>query len=315
MSDTNSARILVVGAGAIGGYFGGRLLAAGRDVTFLVRPGRAAALARDGLVIASPRGDLHLPAPPTVTADALRAPFDVVLLSCKAFDLDAAMQDFAPAVGERTSIVPVLNGIRHLDALDVRFGAARVLGGQCTISATMEPGGRIVHLAEMHVLGFGERDGARSPRLAAVAAALGGAGFDANASETVMQEMWEKFVFLATLAGITCLMRAPVGAIVAAGGTGLVRALLAACGATAEAAGYAPRPAFLQRAEAMLTGEGSGLTASMLRDIARGGAIEAEHILGDLLRRHEATIGPAPEILRAAYVHVAAYEAQRVLNG
>jgi 2-dehydropantoate 2-reductase len=115
-------RVLVVGAGAIGGYFGGRLLEAGRDVTFLVRPRRAAELAQTGLVIRSKLGDMNLPAPPTVTSDTLRQAFDLVILSCKAYDLDDAMTSFAPAVGPETVILPLLNGMRHLDALEARFG-------------------------------------------------------------------------------------------------------------------------------------------------------------------------------------------------
>ena len=314
MSDTASARILVVGAGAIGGYFGGRLLAAGRDVTFLVRSRRAAQLSRDGLVIVSPRGDVRLTAPPTMSVETLSAPFDLILLSCKAYDLDAGMHDIALAVGPRTSILPLLNGMRHLDALDERFGGARVLGGQCAISATLDPSGRIVHLGDMHTLGFGERDGARSDRFARFTTVLGDAGFDVLASETIILDMWEKYVFLATMAGITCLMRAAIGTIVAAAGAGLVRSLLEACRAVAAASGHVPRPAFLQRVDAMLTAEGSMLTASMLRDIEGGRAIEAEQILGDLVRRYEALIGPAPDIVRAAYVHAAAYEARRIRN-
>jgi 2-dehydropantoate 2-reductase len=141
-------RVLVVGAGAIGGYFGGRLLQAGRDVTFLVRPRRAAQLAQTGPVIRSMLGDVDLPAPPTVTADTLREPFDIVLLSCKAYDLDDAMTSFAPAVGPETAILPLLNGMRHPDALEARFGGDHVLGGQCLISAALDPDGRILHLNE-----------------------------------------------------------------------------------------------------------------------------------------------------------------------
>ena len=115
-------RILVVGAGAIGGYFGGRLLNAGRDVTFLVRPRRAAELANTGLVIRSRLGDVNIAAPPIVTAEVLRSPFDLILLSCKAYDLTAAMDSFAPAVGADSAILPLLNGIGHLDMLTTRFG-------------------------------------------------------------------------------------------------------------------------------------------------------------------------------------------------
>ena len=124
-------RILVVGAGAIGGYFGGRLLQAGNDVTFLVRPKRASELASAGLVIKSSAGDVTLKGPPTVQADKLAETFDVVLLSCKAFDLEDAIKSFAPAVGPNTAIIPLLNGMLHLDVLDKKFGADRVLGGLC----------------------------------------------------------------------------------------------------------------------------------------------------------------------------------------
>lgn len=314
MVDTDAAtrqRVLVVGAGAVGGYFGGRLCAAGRDVTFLVRPGRAAQLARDGLVIRSPTGDLHLPPPPHVVAGDLRAPFDLVLLSCKAYDLDAAMQDFAPAIGPGTAILPLLNGMRHLDAMDARFGAQHVLGGQCAISATLDADGTIIHLSGMHDLAFGERDAGPSARIAAIAALMHDAGFAARASDVILLEMWEKWVFLASLAGITCLMRAAIGDIAAAGGRGLAQGLLQECRAIAAAAGYAPRPDFVARAETMLTAADSTFTASMLRDIERGGRIEADHVLGDLLLRRDALGVAGGGLLHTAFVHLKAYEARQ----
>ena len=157
-------RILVVGAGAIGGYFGGRLLAAGRDVTFLVRPRRRAQLVKIGLVIKSQFGDVHLAAPPTVTAEELREPFDLILLSCKAYDLASAAESFAPAVGANTAVLPLLNGMAQLDFLSAHFGGGAVLGGQCVISVNLDAEGRILHLNDTHGLSFGERDGAASPR-------------------------------------------------------------------------------------------------------------------------------------------------------
>src|SRR6516225_3775086 len=234
-------RFLVVGAGATGGYFGGRLLEAGGDVTFLVRPGRAERLAATGLTIASPAGDITLRSPPTVLAAELRAPFDVVILSCKAYDLDGAIESFAPAVGPDTAVVPLLNGMRHLDALNARFGADRVLGGSCFISAKLDEGGQISHVSDIQRLAFGERAGGRSPRVAALAAAMAGVKFEAVASEQILQVMWEKWVFLAPLAGITCLTRAAVGDIVAAGGADLAAALLEECRAIAAEAGYPTR--------------------------------------------------------------------------
>jgi len=277
-------RILVVGAGAIGGYFGGRLRAAGRDVTFLVRARRAAQLAETGLVIRSPRGDLDLSNPPTITAATLHEPFDLILLSCKAYDLDGAVDALVRAVGPHTAILPLLNGIRHLDVLDQRFGAERVLGGQCVISTMLDPDGRILHLSEVHNLSFGARDGSRSRQMEAIASALSGAGFEARLSEAIMREMWEKWVFIAAGAGITCLMRAAIGDIVAAGAAELAATLLDECGAIAAAEGFAPSEASARRSRTMLTTPGSALTASMLRDIERGAPTEADHIVGDLLR-------------------------------
>ena len=187
-------KILVVGAGAIGGYFGARLLQAGRDVTFLVRPRRAAQLAKTGLVVKSKLGDIALPAPPTVSAETLASPYDFVLLSCKAFDLDGAMDSFAPAVGPGTAIVPLLNGMGHLDALSRRFGTDAVLGGQVGISVTLDPEGRILHLNDGLSLSVGELSGAHTERSAAIAAEFAAAGIKAGPSETGLQDMWEKEV-------------------------------------------------------------------------------------------------------------------------
>src|SRR5262245_59816992 len=222
-------RFLVVGAGATGGYFGGRLLEAGRDVTFLVRPARAERLAATGLTITSPAGNVTLRSPPTVLANELRTPFDAVILSCKAYDLDGAIESFAPAVGRDTAVVPLLNGMRHLDALDSRFGADRVLGGSCFISAKLDEGGQIIHLSDIHRLAFGERAGGRSSRVEAIAADMAGAKFEVVASDQILLEMWEKWVFLASLAGVTCLTRSAVGDVVAAGGADLAAALLDEC--------------------------------------------------------------------------------------
>jgi 2-dehydropantoate 2-reductase len=304
-------RILVVGAGAIGGYFGGRLLAAGCDVTFLVRPKRAAELASAGLVIKSPNGDVTLKNPPTVQADKLVGKFDVVLLSCKAFDLDDAIKSFAPAVGPQTSIIPLLNGMRHLDALDGKFGPGRVLGGLCTIAVTLNEHREVVHLQPMQSLNFGERDGKMSERVRAIAGIMAAGKFGAVASEHIIQEMWEKWVFLASLAASTCLMRGPVGTILASpDGKDFLLGMLDECSAIATAEGYAPRAPFLERTRGMFTAEGSPMNASMFRDIKAGAAVEADHVIGDLIARADTARVPVPK-LRTAYTHLKVYEKQR----
>jgi 2-dehydropantoate 2-reductase len=304
-------RILVVGAGAIGGYFGGRMLQAGRDVTFLVRPRRATELASAGLVIKSPNGDVTLTAPPIVQADKLDTAFDLVLLSCKAFDLEDAIASFAPAVGPKTVILPLLNGMCHLDILDQRFGSNAVLGGLCAIAVTLNEHREVVQLAPMQSLGFGERDGKISDRVRAIADAMSGGKFGAAASAQIIQDMWEKWVFLASLAASTCTMRAPVGHILAApGGNDFILGILDECSAVAAAEGHSPTGPFFERARGMLTAEGSQLTASMFRDIKAGARVEADHIIGDLIARGEPAKVPVPK-LRIAYTHLKTYENQR----
>jgi 2-dehydropantoate 2-reductase len=302
-------RILVVGAGAIGGYFGGRLLAAKRDVTFLVRPRRAAGLAKTGLVIKSKLGDVNLSAPPTIAADAIRSPFDVVLVSCKAYDLSSAMDAFATAVGPSTSIVPLLNGMAHLDTLAARFGEAAVLGGQCGVSLTLDADGAILHLNDSCSLTYGELEGGRTKRLESIATAFAGIA-DGGPSEAILQEMWEKWAFIATAAGTTCLMRASVGDIVTAGGVDYTLAMLDEISSIAARQGFAVRTPVAQRLRAMLTVAGSPFTASMLRDIEARRPIEADHVLGDLLKRGSGTADAYPT-LRLAYAHLKAYEARR----
>jgi 2-dehydropantoate 2-reductase len=303
-------RILVVGAGAIGGYFGGRLLQANRDVTFLVRERRAAQLRETGLVIKSPAGDLHVPGPPVVLASGLHQPFDLILLSCKAFDLENAMASFAPAVGPSSTIVPLLNGMKHLDALDARFGANAVLGGQCVISTALDANGRILHLNNLHGLTFGERSGKRSERAQAILAQLTGATFDGRLSDNILQSMWEKWVFIAAAAGITCLFRATVGDIHAAGGADAARQIYEECAQIAADAGFPPSGPIRQTSLTSLTTAGSPLTASMLRDIESRGRTEVDQILGDLLQRRK-TSSASPSILAMAHLHVKAYEARR----
>jgi 2-dehydropantoate 2-reductase len=303
-------RVLVVGAGAIGGYFGGRMLQARRDITFLVRPRRARELACAGLVIKSPNGDVTLNNPPIVQADTIKDKFDVVLLSCKAYDLADAIGSFAPAVGPKTSIIPLLNGMLHLDVLDNKFGRERVLGGLCLIAVTLNERREVVQLQPTQSLGFGERDGKTSDRVRAIAevfSSINGAG----TSDDVMQDMWEKWVFLTSIAASTCLMRASVGVILAApGGRDFMLSLLDECRAVAAAEGFPLREAALQRTTAMLTTEGSPLTASMFRDIRANMPVEADHVVGDLITRGAAARVPVPR-LRTAFTHLKAYENQR----
>ncbi len=300
-------RILTVGAGAIGGYFGARLLAAGRDVTFLVRPARTALLARDGLNVRSPLSDLNLPAPPTVTAGELRQPFDLILLSCKSYDLDSCMADVAPAMGPRSHIVPLLNGLRHMDKLDERFGNERVLGGLARISSTLDAKGVIHHFGQYQTLVLGSRT-PQDALLEELSRVLSVPGLEIGISRKILQDLWEKWVFIASAASLTCLMRASVGDIVASGGSEIARGLIAECSAIAAENGFAPSSATVDIAVSILTGPGSEFTASMFRDIENNSRVEADHIVGDLLSRSR----EPRALLKLAYAHLKAYEVRRV---
>jgi 2-dehydropantoate 2-reductase len=199
--------------------------------------------------------------------------------------------------------------MRHLDDLTARFGERRVLGGDCMISAALDESGRVLHLNEAHTLVFGELDGSRSARFEAIASTFSEAGFISRPTEHILQDMWEKWVFISACAGITCLMRAPIGDIVAAGAADLATSLLDECAAIAASEGFPPGVGFLERTRQAFEAPGSLLAASMLRDIERGAPVEADHILGDLLRRSRT---PATHsLLRIAHAHVKAYEAGR----
>lgn len=308
MIEEPGVRILVVGAGAIGGYFGARLIAAGRDVTFLVRPRRAEQLRRDGLIVTSPLGDLNLPAPSLVGAQNLNGFYDLVIVSSKSYDLEGSIEDFASGVGPNSLVLPLLNGMRHLDVLDARFGMQRVLGGVARISSTLDADGRIHQLGTFNALAFGAR-GSDPQAAAEVAESLRVPGFDAQSSANILHEMWEKWVFIAAAASTTSLMRASVGDIMAADARDIPLQLLQECGAIAAEHGFAPREAAKAAGLAVLTATGSPFTASMLRDIEQGSRIEADHIVGDLLRRAPKSL--AAPLLTTAYAHLRSYEARR----
>jgi len=302
-------RILVLGAGGTGGYFGGRLLEVGCDVTFLVRPARAARLRAEGLVIRSPLGDAHLAAP-VVEVSSLASDYDLVLMSCKAYDLEDAMRTIEPAMRRPgVTLLPLLNGLRHFDALDAAFGAPQVLGGLCHISVTLNAAGEIEHHNRLQALTYGERDPGASPqRCERIAAAFSGARFDARASSHVLADLWQKFAFMSAGASLTTLMRASVGDIVATPeGERIARQLVADCAAIANAAGYPVSEKGAAFAERMLLSPDSTFKASMLRDIEAGRRVESDHLVGDMIRRGRA-LGLNAGWLEAAFAHLKAYE-------
>jgi 2-dehydropantoate 2-reductase len=306
-------RLLIVGAGSTGGYFGGRLAQAGRDVTFLVRKGRADQLKATGLQIISPHGDVAL-TPKLVTTETIAAPYDAIILTVKAYSLDAALKDITPAVGPKTMIMPVLNGMKHVDSIVAAFGQDALVGGLCSIAAAVDDQGRIVHLSQFHNFVYGEMNRSRSERIEQLDAVMQNAGFDARLSSNIEQDMWNKWMFLATLAGVTCLMRGTIGDIAAApGGADFVGRFFDEVVSVASAHGHAPAASFLDPTRALLTEKGSTLTSSMHRDLMKNSPIEADQIIGDLLARGKQAHVETP-LLATAYANLAIYQTLRRPN-
>jgi len=308
-------KTLILGAGAIGGYIGGRLQQSGADVTFLVRPARREALAKNGLVIKSPRGDVTQKVK-TVLKGGEGGPYDIVLLTNKAYDMDSAIEAIAPAVGPDTTIVPLLNGMNHLDVLDAKFGAGRVAGGVARIGVALSPEGEIRHTSPFAAFSVGERGGKPArPALVEFAAAIKKAGLDGGLHENIEQDLWDKWVFLCTLAALCCLMRGTSGDILAAEeGQAIVLETLEECRKVAAASGFDPSAQGIGFARQSLSQKGSLFAASMLHDLEKGSMVEADHVVGDMIARGKKA-GVATPNLRLAYAHLQVYLARRARGG
>ncbi len=303
-------RILVVGAGSTGGYFGACLARHGRDVTFLVREKRAAALEKHGLVVHADAGRFAIQ-PQLLKAGEISGPFDLILLTVKSFGLSQAIHDITPAVGEQTLILPVLNGMRHISTLAEVFGKDKVLGGLCKIHSTLNEQGEILQMSALHQLYYGEQDGSDSARVRQLDAVLSDCGFDNRLSMTIQNDMWEKWLLLSTLGAVTCLSRGNTQQVVrSAGGGVLLQSLFSEVLAVITACGYQPRPAVIAGTLQMLSNPETPLTSSMYRDLDQGFSVEADQIIGDLVDRANAHAVPVP-LLNAVYVNLQVYQQTR----
>jgi 2-dehydropantoate 2-reductase len=304
-------RYLILGAGALGGLFGGKLLKGGADVTFLVRPGRAAQLTRDGLVVKAQDGEIRTPVK-TLQQGELNGTYDVILVCCKAYDLDGAMEAIAPAVGKDSAIVPLLNGVRHIDTLSKRFGLQHVVGGLTAINAALLPDGVIQQSqlrVSMNILG--ELDGRLTPRCGAIQAALAKGGIQADVSANIMAGLWAKFFAFTTIAAIASLTRSRAGAIArSADGVAFVSAVLDECARIASAEGFPPPPGTPDVVRGMFSQPDSTYGPSILIDMEDGRPTEGKHTIGDMAER-ATRLGIAAPILAAAVCNLQAYEINR----
>jgi 2-dehydropantoate 2-reductase len=306
-------RFLVLGAGALGGFFGGKLLKGGADVTFLVRPGRAAQLQRDGLVVKSQEWEIRTPVK-TIQQGQVDAPFDVILLSCKAYDLDSAMAAIAPAVGPQSAILPMLNGMRHVDLLKERFGATKVLGGLVAVNTVLMPDGTIQQ-SPMRInlpnFPFGELDGSRSARCEAIKRALVAGDITTDISDNILAAMWMKFYLIGCAVTIASLTRSRAAAIAqSAAGPAFVAAVIDECTRIMTAEGYPPPAEAPNTVRSLSLQPGSTYGPSLLIDMEQGRTTEGEHIVGDLVAR-AARKGVSAPILTAALCNLQAYEINR----
>jgi len=299
-------RLLVVGAGSVGGYFGAKIAAAGRDVTFLVRPQRAAQL-RQGLTLRVKEEDTLIPVR-LIVAGEEEGHFDAILLAVKAYQLAGVIDDIRPYCSTDTLILPVMNGMKHVDTLRSRFGAERVIGGLAQIFASLDEQGRIVDHGAFHDLAYGEWDGSRTSRILALDRHLAGAGFNARLSTHIERDMWEKWAMLASMAAITCGMDGDIGQVARApGGPQLVESLFSEVVQVIAAAGQPLSDTFRSRTLALLTDPSSTLTSSMFRDMKAGRPVEADQIIGDLIARGAAA-GLATPLLSSVRVRLQVYE-------
>lgn len=301
-------RILIVGAGAIGGYFGGRLLEKGEDITFLVRKKRKQQLEKDGLIIESVNGNLKLQ-PKTIEAGEDAGIFDVILISTKAYHLHDAIKGVKQYAGENTMILPLLNGIIHIEKLVAEFGSEKVLGGLCFIESTLDHDGKIIQTSTAHDLVFGERNGENTERIQRLEQAFSQTKAGFRLSQNIIGDMWHKYLFITGLSGITTLMRAPMGPI---------RDSLSGYETTIKLFNeiinvmnmiHAPITENVEFQLKKVARLGYLMKSSMQRDMEKGLPIEADHLQGYLIEMAKENELQVP-VLEAVYANLKIYEQQ-----
>jgi 2-dehydropantoate 2-reductase len=300
-------KILVLGAGGIGGYYGARLIEAGADVTFVVREARRRQLARDGLRVQSPLGSFA-EAVHAVPAVHKRDDFDLVILACKAYDLQSAIDAIAPALASGASVLPFINGIGVYDWLDGAFGRRRVLGGVAHIETGLFSDGVIRHLGSRDALTIGARAAESADIAGDTHALFARTPGERHLSAVIDQALWDKWTLLAAGAAACCLMRGTLQDIHRTdNGRALLHQAFEECRRVTEASGFVPGPDTLGSSIAFLMNPDSDWTASMMRDIAKNRPrIEADAIVGDMVKQAQRLGIPVP-LLETAFAHLQVY--------
>ncbi|MGF6770555.1 2-dehydropantoate 2-reductase [Paraburkholderia sp. GAS199] len=303
-------KLLVLGAGAIGGYYGARLIEAGADVTFLVREERKKLMESQGLRMVSDSGDFEQKVK-LVTSNDLRDKYDLVLLTCKTYDLDSASDSIAPAVSSGASVLPFVNGVGAYEKLDLRFGKDKVLGGVAYIATTLGDDGVIKHLGKLDSLTVGARSGKSIDLAKEFFGAIGKTSGIRIYSDNIDQALWDKWVMLAAGALMCCMMRGTVKEILATrAGERLMNQAIDECSEVAKRAGYPLSENTLNDIRGRLLDRQSPWAASMMRDIDQGKTrLEADGIVGDMLS-HAEQFEVSAVLTAAAYTNLQVYSAR-----
>ncbi|MFD1864505.1 ketopantoate reductase family protein [Planococcus chinensis] len=300
-------KILIVGAGGIGGYFGARLMETGQDVTFLVRERRKAQLEKTELHVESVNGNMQA-APKLITAKEKAGPYDLIVLTTKSYQLQGAIDDIRPFAGESSMILPLLNGISHIDRLVEAFGEERVLGGLCFIETTLDENGKVVQTSPMNQLVYGERSGEKTERILEVEKAFSGTKAEFMLSENIGQDMWHKYLFITAMSGITAAMASPIGPIrTLESGKRTIAALLGELVAVMKAMDAPVRETIAEEQLEKIMSLGPDMKSSMQRDMEKGQPIEADHLQGHLLEKAKAHNVAVP-VLETIYTKLKLYE-------
>ena len=293
-------RIVVMGSGGTGGYFGAKLAQAGEDVTFVARGAHLEAIRAQGLRVKSAiDGEWTVRAPAVERLDGL-PPADLVLFCVKSFDTESAADVIKPVVGTDTGVLPVQNGVDNMEKLERILGPGHVLGGVAQVLATIEAPGVVSHRFLGRII-FGEMDGRESSRTRAFLAACERAGLQAEVSANMLRALWEKYVLIAAQAGMTALTRCPAGVVRSLPETrAMYRLIIGEMVALGNAAGAGLAAEVPDRCMAMLDSLGAAFTSSLHHDLAEGKRLELEALHGHAVRLGERHGIPTP-MLFAVY--------------
>ena len=275
----------IMGAGAVGGYFGARLAADHNEVIFIARGAHKEAMRQNGLKVISPLGDVEIAAPEVMDDPADIGLCDVILFCVKLWDVEAAAGTIKPLISHDTCVVPLQNGVTVEDQLAELIGAKHVMGGLCQLSVSIEAPGVIRQHGDFARIAFGERGGEPTWRQECLHSACLSAGLDVDSSRAIEVNIWEKFVFLAPFAGATAFYRAPAGQIVAdPEKRARFERLLRETAAVGRAKGVALPDGLEARTLAFVETAPPGFTASMAKDLEAGRRLELDWLTGEVVR-------------------------------